>query len=61
MYETAFYVWVTNDDANELAERWWDIEGVYTDRESAESHKLALQMSGEYIEVVIVPGPLKID
>jgi hypothetical protein len=60
MYETAYYVWVTNDDANEFGERWWDVEGVYSNLSDAESHKLSLLLSKEYMEVVIVPGPLRV-
>lgn len=59
-YVTAYYVWVTNDDANPEEERWWDVDGVYSRESDAESHKLSLLLAKQYLEVVVVPGPLKV-
>jgi hypothetical protein len=60
-YKTAFYVWVTNDDKNEGEDKVWDVEGVYSRESDAESHKMSLLLAKQYKEVVIVPGPYKIN
>jgi hypothetical protein len=54
MYQNVYYIYVTKDNEH------WDVNGVYSDEESAESHKLSLLMLNTYKEVVIVPGPMKV-
>jgi hypothetical protein len=55
MSEIVYYIYVTKDSGED---KDWDVLGVYSSQENAESHKLSLTLSNEYKEVVIVPGPM---
>lgn len=59
MYQNVYYIYVTNSDSDAL-QKDWDVVGVYSDEEKAESHKLSLLLTHSYKEVVIVPGPMKV-